>query len=66
MPSEKQPIQTIPRQAGRPPTGRTKQVINATVDEKIVAEAKKVASQNGESFAAFVSRAIHSQLLRMS
>lgn len=66
MPSEKRPIPTTPRKAGRPPTGRTKQVIKATVDEKIVAEAKKVASQNGESFAAFVSRAIHSQLLRMS
>ena len=50
---------------GRPSTGVTKGIVKTTVDKKILAEAKKVAFQNGETFAKFLSRAILSELIKL-
>jgi hypothetical protein len=54
------------RGPGRPKTGVTKEIIKASVDRQIAAEAKKTAAATGESFSQFVSRAIHLAIIKAS
>ncbi len=54
---------TGPKKMGRPPTGITKDIIRASVDKTLAAKAKKLAFKKGDSFSAFVSRALESLIL---
>lgn len=52
-----------PARIGRPPTGITKDIIRASVDKTLAARAKRLAFKKGDSFSAFVSRALESFIL---
>ena len=54
------------RRPGRPSTGITKEIIKASVDKEIAAQAKKTAMATGESFSQFVARAIHAAIIKAS
>lgn len=57
------PTHESKRKRGRPPTGRTKEIIKAGMDPEIANQAKKLAHRNGESFSKFVERAVHKAIL---
>jgi len=58
------PTSAIKRGPGRPKTGITKEIIKASVDRAVAAEARKTAMRTGESFSQFVSRAINAAILQ--
>lgn len=54
----------VKRGRGRPKTGVTKEIIKASVDIAVAAQARKTAMKTGESFSQFVSRAINAAILQ--
>lgn len=54
---------TPTKKRGRPPTGRTKEKLSATVPKDLIKAAQKRATKKGESLSNFVSRAIQNLLL---